>query len=231
MKAALLADIHGNADALQVVLDAAREQDVEKLLIAGDLVGYYYAIDRVLELLQGWEWQAVLGNHEQMLARWLAGVDNDVLLAKYGSGLAEASMRLNPQQLNQLVSLPATVDVKLGGNSLLLCHGAPWGTNCYVYPDAALDVIESFFALERDLIVFGHTHYPVVWRRGAQWVVNPGSVGQPRDRIPGACWALWDSDNNEVTVKRESYNPKALIEVAQRIDPTITYLTDVLTRT
>ncbi len=230
MKVALLADIHGNAAALEAVLAAARQSAVEQVLIAGDLVGYYYDIERVLSLLQPWQWQAVRGNHEQMLDLWLAGIDRAVVGAKYGSGVSEAAKCLSQQQLQRLVSLPATVDLELAGKQLLLCHGAPWGTDCYVYPDAAPEIIQAFFSMDRDLVVFGHTHYPVLWQHGRRMVVNPGSVGQPRDRIPGACWALWDSDTSQVVLKREQYDARPLIEKARRIDPQITYLADVLTR-
>ncbi len=230
MKVALLADIHGNAHALEAVLTAAQHHGVDKLLIAGDLVGYYYDIDQVLDLLTGWDWQAVQGNHERMLGQWLDGEGRSEIKAKYGSGLFEAERRLTYQQLEQLIYLPAMLEQELSGKRLLLCHGSPWDTDCYIYPDAAPEIIGKFFALDRDLVVFGHTHYPMLLQQGDQLAVNPGSVGQPRDRVFGACWALWESDTGKVTLMREQYDPAALIDMVKRIDPQITYLRDVLAR-
>ena len=66
MKLALLADIHGNADALEAVLAAARRRGAKRLLCAGDFVGYYYEPARCFELLDAWRLDAVRGNHEDM---------------------------------------------------------------------------------------------------------------------------------------------------------------------
>ena len=93
------------------------------------------------------------------------------------------------------------------------------------------DVVAKFAAEGQDLVVFGHSHYPVLWREGGCIVVNPGSVGQPRDRRPGACWALWDTASHAVTLHRESYDAAPLIAEARRRDPQLPYLWKVLTRT
>ena len=71
MKIGLLADIHGNAHALRALLNAAKEKNVEKLLCCGDYVGYYYEPDKVIALLDEWDWDGVSGNHENMLLDWL----------------------------------------------------------------------------------------------------------------------------------------------------------------
>ena len=67
MKIALLADIHGNHHALSCVLDAARKEECDRLLIAGDFVGYYYHPDKVFDLLDGWKCDAVKGNHDILI--------------------------------------------------------------------------------------------------------------------------------------------------------------------
>ena len=71
MKIGLLADIHANAHALEAVLKSAKEKKVEKLLCCGDYVGYYYEPDRVIALLDEWDWDGISGNHETMLLDWL----------------------------------------------------------------------------------------------------------------------------------------------------------------
>jgi len=81
------------------------------------------------------------------------------------------------------------------------------------------------------LVVYGHTHYPVVWQDGETTVVNPGSVGQPRDGTPGACWAMWDTVDLSVTLKRENYDSSKVQTEARRRDPALPYLADILTRT
>ena len=231
MRVALLADIHGNADALGAVLSAARVAGVERLLIAGDLVGYYPDAVRVLDLLDEWNWVSVGGNHEAMLDQWRQGEDHEVIGNKYGTALARAVEELDAARIDMLVSLPATIDLEVGARRVRLCHGTPWNRDAYVYPDADKNVRVRFVEGSLDMVVFGHTHYPTEWRVGETLVVNPGSVGQPRDHMPGACWALWDTTNNNVEQHRESYDMKPLIARCQVNDPKMPFLWTVLTRT
>jgi putative phosphoesterase len=230
MKVALLADVHGNSLALRAVLAAATESRCECLVVAGDLVGYYYDACGVLAALDGWSWHAVRGNHEDMLRDWRDGLDRERIRQKYGSGLAEACERLESRQIDQLVSLPDRRAVEIAGRRVLICHGAPWGVDVYIYPDAPEEVRQRLLGEDADLIVFGHTHYPVVWRDGGKAAVNPGSVGQPRDGSRGASWALWDSESGDVEIRRETYDVAALIAECRRRDPAVPYLSTVLER-
>ncbi len=230
-RVAILADIHGNAPAMEAVLGAARAAAVERLLIAGDFVGYYYAAGRVLELLADWSWVAVRGNHEDMLGDWIADRNRDDIHRRYGSGLQAACEDVSVDQLDMLCALPSVRTVEVAGRQIVLCHGTPDCTDTYVYPDADEDRWSAFFTGDAHLTIYGHTHYPVVQLRGPARTVNPGSVGQPRDRKPGACWALWDTQTDTVELRRETYDPTTLIVECQKRDPDLPYLADVLTRT
>ncbi len=231
MKLALLGDIHGNHLALQAVLAAASSSGVEKLLITGDLVGYYNAPLMVLEMLQSWGRHVVRGNHEDMLniARsdsvFLAQVD-----ARYGTGLRTAIEQLDTQQLDELCNLPHPLELVIDGCKILLCHGAPWDNDQYVYPDAQPDLLEHCAMPEFDLVVLGHTHYPMQQKIGRTLVVNPGSVGQPRNRQPGAHWAIFDTVSQNLEFRQEQYDSSALVQECQQRHPEIPYLSEVLTR-
>jgi putative phosphoesterase len=231
MRVALLADIHGNDLALRAVLGAVRDAGIELLLICGDLVGYYFAPDRVMDMLRPWRKQMVRGNHEDMLA--LARQSPAALERigrKYGSGLKLALERLPPADLAELLSLPATASVELDGCRLLLCHGAPWDTNQYVYPDAGAELIDRCATQGYTAVVMGHTHYPMVREAKGVQLVNPGSVGQPRTRRPGADWAIFDTGSGMVTPRHEAYDPAPLVEEARALHPDIPYLHEVLVR-
>jgi len=230
MKVGLLSDIHGNADALLAVLSAARREMVESLIIAGDFVGYYYAIDRVLEILQGWPFSAVRGNHEDMLQAWLSGGDRAAIKGKYGSALEEAVRRLPRESIEWLLALPRNRAVVVDGKRCYICHGSPRATDEYIYPDALKEKSDILFEQNADLVVFGHTHRPLIWSRSGTIVVNPGSVGQPRDYQPGACWALWDTASHSVELRRESYDMQPVLAEAMARDPELDYLVNVLTR-
>jgi putative phosphoesterase len=231
MKLALLGDIHGNDDALRSVLAAAASSGVDELFITGDLVGYYFAPREVLGLLQPWRRHVVRGNHEDMLndARsdqgFLAQVD-----ARYGSGLRTAIEQLNEEQLDELCSLPHPLELEIDGCRILLCHGAPWDNDRYVYPDAQAELLDQCAVQEFDLVVLGHTHYPMQHRIGDTLVVNPGSVGQPRNRQPGAHWALFDTDTRNLEFHHEQYDPSQLVQECRQRHPELPYLAEVLTR-
>lgn len=231
MRLALLGDVHGNDLALDAVLAAARAEGAEALLVTGDMVGYYFAPARVLDLLEGWRLWMVRGNHEDMLRD--AAADPACLRqyeAQYGSGLRAALETLSPERIQRLASLPHPLEIELGSRRILLCHGAPWDNDHYVYPDAAEDVLQRCAAGGHDLVVLGHTHHAMVRRSGSTAVVNPGSVGQPRDRRSGAAWALYDSDSGDLTLKRESYPVQKIVDMARARAPELPYLAEVLTR-
>lgn len=232
MKLALLGDIHGNHLALAAVLAAARKHGVERLLITGDLVGYYFWPREVLELLAPWSSVAVRGNHEDMLAA--ARSDPAYLLrvdARYGTGLRSAVEQLDAQQLDQLCALPHPLELVIDGCRILLCHGAPWDVDQYVYPDTKSELLERCAIQEFDLVVLGHTHYPMQHKIGRTLLVNPGAAGQPRNRKPGAHWALFDTALREVKLCCEAYNAELVMAESSRKHPDIPYLAKVLERT
>jgi putative phosphoesterase len=174
----------------------------------------------------------VRGNHEDMLkiARtdpvFLAQVD-----ARYGTGLRIAIEQLSEQQLDELCSLPHPLELSIDSCRILLCHGAPWDNDQYVYPDAQSALLERCAKQEFDLVVLGHTHYPMRHQVGKTLVVNPGSVGQPRNRHPGAHWAIFDAIDRSLQFHQEAYDSSVLVRECQHRHPELPYLADVLIRT
>jgi putative phosphoesterase len=231
VKLALLGDIHGNYRALTAVLVAAASSGVEKLLITGDMVGYYDEPLAVLNLLQPWDRHVVRGNHEDMLR--IARTDADFLAqvdARHGSALRTAIGQLSEQQLDELCNLPHPLELNIDNCRILLCHGAPWDNNQYVYPDAETNLLERCAVQEFDLVVMGHTHYPMQQKICKTLVVNPGSVGQPRNRQPGAHWALFDTDTRNLEFYREQYDSSGLVQECLQRHPELPYLADILVR-
>jgi putative phosphoesterase len=228
----LLGDVHGNPLALRAVLDAARGLGVERLLVTGDLVGYYFDPAGVLELLGAWNTQMVRGNHEDMLKET---ADDPAALQKYepryGTGLRAALETLTAPQIAQLTALPHPLSLELDSRRILLCHGSPWDNDKYLYPDAPAAELQRCMAGGHHLVVIGHTHYSMLMRFGDALLLNPGSVGQPRDRKPGAAWATFDTVTGEVELRRERYDTGPLAREAAKRHPDMPYLAEVLTRT
>jgi len=231
VKLGLLGDVHGNDSALSAVLRAAAKAKVDKLLVTGDLVGYYFSPREVLHLLNDWDCYIVSGNHEVMLAQSRSNPDYLAEISKrYGSGLQVALEQLDSQQLDWLCSLPHPLELDFDGVRILVCHGSPWDINSYLYPDSDIESLENFFPETFDLIVLGHSHYPMQREIGRVSVVNPGSVGQPRNRKLGAHWALYDTKTREVEFRVEKYEARDLIRECELRHPELPYLANVLMR-
>ncbi len=232
MRIGLLSDIHGNAHALKAVLKSAREKNVNKLLCCGDYIGYYYEPDKIIPLLDSWDWEGVGGNHEAMLYDWLNKKSKNEINAKYGLGISIAAEKLENETVVRYYEMPNTKKLEIDNYKILLCHGSPWDRDIYIYSDADEGVVNKMFEYDPDfdVLVYGHTHYPVIWGKNKKKIINPGSVGQPRDRKPGAAWALLDTDTNDVTFFRENYDVNPVIEMCRKYNPEIKYLAEVLVR-
>lgn len=231
MKVGLLADIHGNGPALTAALEAARAQGVERLLCCGDLVGYYYEPGRCLDLLGQWDVECVRGNHENMLSRLMKEPSlDDGFRQRFGSGLSVAARALTPRQLAYLAELPAQRTITIDGKTILLCHGAPWDTDEYVYPESGADTFCRCAESGADYVVMGHIHCQMAEQSGSTLLINPGSVGQPRRGTPGAEWALLDLDVGAYQHYTEPYDTGAVAARALSLDPHFPFLWEILER-
>ena len=85
--------------------------------------------------------------------------------------------------------------------------------------------------VDAEIIITGNTHYPMHIELENKIIINPGSVGQPRDYIPGACWLFWDTVKDEFKFYRENYNFDNVIKMVEHYEPENKYLSNVLQRT
>jgi putative phosphoesterase len=228
----IIADIHGNATALEAVLESAAKVGVSELFVLGDLIGYYHEPRRTLELLSSWRCSLVQGNHEAMLKK--AAHDGKFLAdvtAKYGSGLALALQTLDAAQIEVLQNAPARLLLERNGRTFLLCHGSPKDPNAYVYPDATEELLDRNMEESPDFILMGHTHYAMCVVRKGTLLLNPGSVGQPRDQAGLASWATVDPSNGVIVLRRTPFDITPVCALAAQWDPANTKLVGILKTT
>jgi predicted phosphodiesterase len=229
MRYLVLSDIHSNLEALEAVLRASAGKGYDAVLVLGDLVGYGADPNAVVDRIRGLNPAAIVrGNHDKV-ASGLDDAEDFNPMARSAAHWTRES--LTPQHLAYLRDLPAgplTVNDKVE-----ICHGSPLDEDLYVIAD--LDAARSIAVARAPICLFGHTHvaisarmdtqrrlaieapqghpeFPTVIDAGSRYLINPGSVGQPRDGDSRAAYAIADLDQNVVTLYRVAY----AIEAAQK---------------
>jgi predicted phosphodiesterase len=224
----ILSDIHANIDALEAVLAAAPPASWDRVVCLGDFVGYGAAPNAVLDRLRALDPIAVIrGNHDKAAC----GIDdgsNFNQIARYAA--AWTGEALTADNRNYLRALPA--GPALVAEDVEICHGAPFDEDHYIFDGG--DALQALEVTRRPLCLFGHTHLPVLFAKhgetldlvvpegtdadvvkltaNVQYLVNPGSVGQPRDGDPRAAYAVFDSATRLLALRRAAYP----VDAAQR---------------
>ncbi|MGA3213404.1 MAG: metallophosphoesterase family protein [Terriglobales bacterium] len=197
MKVALLSDIHANLPAFSAVLNDLPNVDI--LLCLGDMVGYYLDSNEVCELVRRHNICAIRGNHDAYVLGELT--PNPDRAASYRTEWTRQTLAV--QHLAWLRTLPTVMEFRWGRMSVRLCHAAPWSEEAYVYPDSPK--LSEISLAQNEILVLGHTHRPMRVRCGNGFVINPGSVGQPRDYNPQASYAILDTASGNVDFRRVHY--------------------------
>ncbi len=224
MRYLIVSDLHGNMEALEAVVREAQGR-YDEAICCGDLVGYGAEPNPVVDWVREHCTAVVRGNHDKACAgqedlEWFNPVARSAALW--------TRQALTPENLAYVRDLPQGPVVLPG---LEVVHGSPYDEDEYVL--AADEAGEAFAYLESRLAFFGHTHVQggYIWNharvetiprtapRASKWVmdidpncaylVNPGSVGQPRDGDPRAAFALYDSEAGMVTYSRTAYDVEA----------------------
>jgi diadenosine tetraphosphatase ApaH/serine/threonine PP2A family protein phosphatase len=224
MRHLILTDIHGNIDALEAVLrDASGHYD--EVVCCGDVVGYGASPAEVIDWVRLEASFIVRGNHDR--AVWEYGLTETFNLAAQAA-IEWCRKELHPDDIGWLRQLPAG---PIWPFDFGLAHGSPRDEDEYISFQADLIGLDAHF--QRNLLFIGHTHLQGgwIWEHGGMhpvaapgpresqrvlevdpdcyYLINPGSVGQPRDRDPRAAYALWDSPRRLLTLRRVAYDVRA----------------------
>ena len=221
----ILSDIHGNLEALTAVLADAQGL-YGQIYCLGDLVGYGADPNPVVEWARNSVAAIVRGNHDKISV----GLDS---LENYNPGAQASALwtreALTPESRAYLERLPrGPLRLEAGGEGFDLVHGSPADEDEYlIFPD---DVYRMVPYLDTRLSFFGHTHVQggfliarngvrrlspngtLVLDRGYLYLVNPGSVGQPRDGNPWAAYVLYYPEDGAVEYRRAEYDVEAAAE-------------------
>lgn len=231
MKVGVISDIHGNHYALEAVLEVAKKEGIEKLLVLGDLVGYYYHPELVLNRLSVWDYEIIKGNHEVLLQDLKENkIDSKVLEEKYGRGHEQALKNMDDKTHEWLFSLPEQRTVVLDGVCFQMNHGSPLSIDEYIYPDATVAQLEKCNSDSHDFVLIGHSHYAFSYQCRHSTLINCGSVGQSRQKGGLAYWCIINTEDKNFEIRTTPYDTAKLLEEVQLLDSKVGYSARVLQR-
>lgn len=232
MRYVIFSDIHGNIEALSSVLAHAARKRKDGWVFLGDAVGYGSAPNQVIERLRRLRGRfvSIRGNHDRVVLDPDSGIDffndNAKLSARWTSVVLQPA---NRRWLQSLQAGPVWLE-----KGILACHGSPMDEDTYIFND--VEAWEAFTAFEDAWVTFfGHSHAACAFQlflegdraklgftflRGAErlemqlsrscrYLINPGAVGQPRDRDWRASYAIFDSTKGKLTLYRVAYYVEA----------------------
>jgi putative phosphoesterase len=193
-KLIITADIHSN-------LEAFEKLPAGKVICCGDLVGYGADPNQVVDSITGADWTCVMGNHD-----WAALTKETTGMNSFGK---ESTLwtfnQISPKSRKFLAGLPRTKILEIEGKSILVVHASPRDAlHEYLFNPETVKMILK--AIPQDILIFGHTHLPMVIREGDKLALNPGSVGQPRDDNPRASYAILRFPSLDVKIERKEYD-------------------------
>ena len=215
MRIAVLSDIHGNLEALEAVLADADRSGADALYSLGDIVGYGPSPAACVGIVRRRAAVSLTGNHDAAVAG-LTALDEFNEFAR--SAVEWTAAQLGAGDIEYLGALPYTHREP----ELLLVHASPIEPERWHYIHGRTDIEEHFAAFTERLCFVGHSHRPGIFairggrdaarrgesealRPGLRYLVNAGSVGQPRDRDPRASYVIYDAASECVEVRRVVY--------------------------
>ena len=241
MRYAVISDIHSNLEALNAFLEAAGQLKVDRIICLGDIVGYNANPNECIKLLKENGAQCVMGNHDSRVA----GLEEPTYFNYHAAAAVYWTREaVDEEGLEFLKNLPRSL---LVNRRFMAIHG--WVNDTDRYIMGTKDAERNFELMKvaratLGLCFFGHTHVPVVYseeageilvnresriklKKNVRYLINPGSLGQPRDRDPSASFLIYDEFNEKVNFYRVDYDIAATqkkiieaglpVELAQRL--------------
>jgi diadenosine tetraphosphatase ApaH/serine/threonine PP2A family protein phosphatase len=223
----ILSDIHANVDAFDAAMAHARGR-WDRALILGDLVGYGAEPNAIVDAVRALEPDAVIrGNHDKAACGLDDGSQFNFVARTAAAWTAAQLTSENRDYLRALPMGPLEIDALTQ-----ICHGSPFDEDHYIFEGS--DAVLALQTAERPLCLYGHTHLPAIFRRvdeafegetpdpdreivlplqrGVRYLVNVGSIGQPRDGDPRAGYGVLDDEARELRLFRVRYP----VETAQQ---------------
>lgn len=180
MKIGVISDIHSNKASLKKALNFFRSKGIKRIYCLGDIIGYGDHPNEVIEMLRKERVICIAGNHERML---LGGNRSEKYNMRYTRKV------ITDSSVEYLKGLPGFIELKR--YKAILSHAVPFTKDRYYYANSDFSVFDK---VDYRIIFLGHAHYPMFMSYYNKKIINPGSVGQPRDGNKKAALLVCDLD-------------------------------------
>lgn len=217
MRYGLISDIHANLEALETVLSCLSKAKVDEIICLGDIIGYGPDPEKCIELVRENTLLTIAGNHDHAL---LGLIDTRFFNQFAKKSVEWTRVQLSESSIEYLHSLPL-IDKR---ENFTLVHASPARPEAWSYILSVDDASDNFAYIQGVACFVGHSHVPIILEKNndnkvsvkrnfeleldqdKQYIINIGSVGQPRDLDPRAAYAIFDSDSCEFELKRVRYD-------------------------
>ncbi len=220
MRYGIFSDVHSNLEALDAVVEAYKKERVDKYLCVGDIVGYAANPAECIKKIEMLAKVSVAGNHD-----W-ASVN--LFSPDYFNPLAKKAISWTKDNLDAKgIRFLETLPLVYKNEDLTMVHGTLEEPGDFNYMTDSYIAFGTFELLETAICFVGHTHVPEVFiksgdgaisrgreshisiKRGDKYIINVGSVGQPRDGNPKAAYCIYDTEDKSVQIKRIEYDAQS----------------------
>jgi len=214
---AIFSDIHANMEAFEAVLNDIKRQKVDSKVFLGDIVGYGPNPNECIELLRENCDVIIAGNHD-------AAVTGDTNTTFFNSYARESVIWTVKTITKENLAFLKTLKSSNILEDFQVAHSTPFEPDSWSYLTSLQDAHENYQTLERDVCFIGHSHQPLIiefvdevnvlpikdmyktLNKNRKYIINAGSVGQPRDMNPEACYMTYDTKTDTIEYRRVEYN-------------------------
>jgi predicted phosphodiesterase len=214
----IFSDVHSNLEALQAVLSDAKKRGVDAIICLGDIVGYGADPNACVETIASIpNSSACLGNHD---AAVIDPNEREFLNPVAQAGVGYSADQLTSKNFAFLRSLPFIIE---NNSNFIASHSSPYKPENWTYILEPVEAMDAFHVMTHSVAFIGHTHFPVVHNSSGsvrpmlagdrakinpehKYIINVGSVGQPRDADPRAAYLIFDDEKMVAEVFRVNYD-------------------------
>lgn len=213
----ILSDVHANLEAFEAVLEDMKRQKIDRKIFLGDVVGYGPNPNECIELLRENCDVIICGNHDSAVT----GKTDTAFFNSYARESAIWTAKvLTKENMDFLKTLKSSTIL----DDFQIAHSTPFKPDSWSYLTSLQDAHENYQTLERHVCFIGHTHQPLIiefvdevnvlpikdmyktLNKNRKYIINAGSVGQPRDMNPEACYMTFDTKTDTIEYRRVEYN-------------------------